>query len=529
MFARRLRFRRRGRRVHSLRTALLIGAVALMSLTALNSAVQPAQATGPGPDCISPCHCTDEDVSFSNVVATATPTNVTIQWDTSYSYVAVVASFANSTGQYLSQNATSGASSIFIDFLEPGTHYSFELVATPTSQHECIAGAGTFWEPGSYYGSFTTGADHSTSISGFVTLAGGGNGGQTPYHTNVEVYCPDIPQGTGDNGWTVNSAGAYSIPIDLPSGCDGEPLIVTATSYAPPIGDESGWFGYWNETVLFWAPQVVDLVLSPNYDSSYMPTILDYSNVPGVSGYSLLSVTEGVTYDESYTYGWSAGAQIYGIGGGGSGSTTFTNSYGAAKTYYNNEGTLCYAVQYVVSGNVEFSAISRTWAFSQSLLAPFDGNYCNQLPGYQIPQDWMTNGSVGNEVYYLPGPAGSNWSSGLHNFPLRDGDGFAVGNTTTTTTTVTTGLNFGFTMTGVMLAGAPSVSASIQESWTQSISNSLTVGADITGPGQGSVSCYNVEGEGATSQANYAESISVFYWQGWTLPNGGDWCGPPPS
>ena len=192
----------------------------------------------------------------------------------------------------------------------------------------------------------------------------------------------------------------------------------------------------------------------------------------------------------------------------------------------NNEGTLCYAVHYVVTGYVQFTAMSRHWAFSQSLVDPHYSNYCNQVSGYQIPADWMANGTVGNGVYYLPGPPDSNWSSALHNFPLWDGNGFTNSTTLTSTETVSTGLDFQFSVTGD-LPGAPTVSVSVSESWGQSISVSTTLSVGVHGPGTGAVSWYNVEGEGAGGTSNAAETVSVFYWQGHDV-GGSPWCGTPP-
>ena len=393
--------------------------------------------------------------------------------------------------------------SLWLNFLEPSTTYDYKLIGGTTCPHHYGIYKAT-------QGSFTTPADYATYLSGTVNLQGAG---AAPTGTIVEAYCLGNSQyiyyaTTSSTGSFTNLGGSHLY-------CAPTPTVITATS-----GTANGYFGYWNESVMLWGLQPsVSFVLPSNYVSNFLPTIFDYTNAPPAQGYTDIQAATGADVTEAYTYSWSAGAQVYGISGGASGSQTSSQSWSWESTIGNNEGTLCYAVRYDVSGTAQFNAQNRHWSFAQSNSDPHSGDFCADIQGFTMPQPWIHNSTAGG-AYYLPGPSTSKYVNGLTNVTLWQGNYIGNKSGFTASGTTQTGLQFGFSLS-FGLPGAPSVSATASEDWSQTISQSVSWGFTVYGESFTSVSCYNVLGEGGSQANDAATSIAIYYWQGYTQTIGG--------
>ena len=216
---------------------------------------------------------TNASISFTAGFAGYSP--VTLKWGNhSAGYV---------FSQQVNYSSTTLKGDVQLDFLEPGTTYDFELLANGGG--DCIH---DFVEYYCYYVStFTTGSnDPVTDFSGFVA----GANGASPSVSDILVQAscvPPPPQGytssptdavTDSNGAYVFSelphylnplGGAYACPI---SGGFALSVVNEPTSYTLPglggSGTSSQWSGYWNQTIVTFAPQVVDFALNPNHLST---------------------------------------------------------------------------------------------------------------------------------------------------------------------------------------------------------------------------------------------------------------------
>jgi len=457
--------------------------------------------------------------------------NLTWGPNASYDYVGV-------TGHLIGESAYK----VFIDFLAPNSTFDYKVAAWTS----CSDSSGVHMYQGSTTGSSSTHADNVYVLTGLVRDAQG----STPPYYPMPVWVSCTKGGQITN-WTsgTTASGAYSVSMYPDSGSGCQVLTVTVYNsyclttpsgqagfdsepfqwywnYGPgsPCAEHPGplWTGHFNETIAPLAAQWMHFLLPLDYVTGYMPSIIDYSNAPS-SGYTDLSVASGTTYGESYTYSWSVGASVYGLGGGASGSKSYSTSYGTTQVLGNNQGTLCYAVKYDVTGTLQFSASTRTWGYGQTLFNPQDGNFCNQIAGFQIPTDWIENGT-GSGAYAMPGPANSSWANGLVDFPLWEGNYYGYGITISSSYGTTTGADFGFQVSGT-LAGVLPLSFQASEGWSQTVSGSgsTTLTFDIQGPGSG-VSCYNVFGDGGSATQKTADMVAVYYWPG-SVVGGVPYCG----
>lgn len=482
------------------------------------------------PSCPPPTCPTPYTFSYTSSVQ-VNPTNVTIQYGggvTWNSYTNV--SFGlNTSYTYPSETnqvmAGSGPNYVFVNYLDPSTTYYYKLVGWAS----CADSKGNHIYHGTYTGQWTTGSEETylnqyhDVIQGIVSNA---NGGLAPAGIQVTVSCTDggdysYTGSTNANGefWLIANPVTYpeNIPYCTNYGFGYFQVQVGAPNTMP-------WNGYWNETVITWAPQFVNLALPENYVTSYTPGILDFSNAPAQNGYTSLEVDQGTGYENTYTYDWSVGAQVIGIGGGASGSSASGTGVTANIGWQATQQSLCVAYLYDVTGTVLFTAITRSWEFGQTLFDAHNGEFCNQL-GVSVPANWFDNQSNANEdIHPMPGPPSSAWTSGLLNVPLWEGDSIPYELTISSSTSATTGVSFDFDISG-SLAGVIPLSFQASEGWSQTVtsSSSTELAYDIEGPSTTAVSCYNVFGEGGSLAADTADLIAIYYWTG-SVVNGHPVC-----
>lgn len=251
-----------------------------------------------GPDRIGPpppgsCP-TSATITFGAGLMTNS-TNVTLQYWVVYQY-SYQWYFANtnvswgpntSYGYRAQTNQPTGSSypnNAFIDYLNPSTTYYFSLVGRAT----CLDSSGhQHIYNGYFYGQWTTGSEQTYYNSWGITMRGvvrDANNNLAPSGVYVEVKCT-----SGDDSYwgTTNSNGAYSIRVSDwlgRPGCtaDGGYYSVEVLTMPHPLGisglNSTQWSGHWNETLVLFAPQKVNIYDTTNYLGPMTPLVLDYTN-----------------------------------------------------------------------------------------------------------------------------------------------------------------------------------------------------------------------------------------------------------
>lgn len=497
--------------------ALVISAIVLFLFTASTVRADPS-VTCKCPSCAPSCSsgCPKGTVGVSVSMASVDSTNVTAKVTvnvnaTVYFYWGNTTAYGYTLLNGVRFSSSDLSNSYFVDYIEPSTTYYYEVEASTSC-----------YSTGTTTGSWTTPSDSATAITGTVNDSGGAN---APSEFTIYASCgtpssPDV--WFGDTDTSILPSGKSYFSLSTTDACVLAPgvtyTVVAAAddpSFFPGV-----WYNHWNESVVIWGPQVVNFVLPLNYATGEVPDFVDYSNAP--ANYTSLSQGAGEGYENAYTYSWSVGAQVIGIGGGASGSTTSSTLVSENVVLGTTLGNLCYAVEYYVTGMIEFTGMTRAWSFLQTLIDPHNGDFCDEIPHFQTPADWIHN-ATGNGAYLMDGPSTSKWNGGLEDVPLWEGNFISYSLTISTTTSTVTGVNYGFQLSGT-LAGVLPLSFQASEGWSQEVSSSTstTLSYEIMGPGSG-VSCYNVFGEGGSQSLNTADMIAIFYWTG-SVVNGGPVC-----
>ena len=532
MVPRALSERRRTRRLSPgvlfLTLLMIAGTLAFTSFTVAPD----ARAASVSPDCI-PCPggggcypncgggggCPTGTIGITVTMLAVNPTNVTLRFTLSTNATVYMFWGNNSNFIYdftqindVRYNNNQLTQTVFLDFLEPQTKYYYKI----TASSYC-------WNPGTKTGNWTTGTDSSLTISGYVY----GPDGTTPATANVAVfaYCMEDPglnvvTSTDSNGhYSLNLALLYDMPCWASFG-PGWRGTYGVTAGAP--GDPSGgwWKGHWNETVVLWAPQIVDFSLPVNYISPFFPKVLDFSNAP--SGYSTIQYAQGssVSYTTSMGYTWSisGGSGEANLGFSGSSSTSKTYSVSSSSTLTQLGGTLDYVIQMQTSGTIEFNALIRSWAETQVNLYGdmLNGNPAVQVPSFQQPADWLTPQTMNNsaDTYFIWNDAASKYMEDVYDSAA----GFLYGGGVTTSVTNSAessySINFGVTAS---LSGAGSAGLSVGATWSQESSYTYSENLEYsigmtTG---GSPFCFDVIGQGGSSPmggTTTADMFGIYVW-----------------
>jgi hypothetical protein len=341
---------------------------------------------GPPPP---PCSPQYVDISIIDVSVTSSSTNGTmaaISWQESpdFSTTDTFLDWGNTTSEAFTQPApyTGSTVTLTLNFLEPGTKYYFTIVANPAS-----ASCTVVYEPGSYSSSFTTVSDSSLTVSGTVSAVINGQTESPPAGTMVIIHCTgweptDVETydlgvaGEGDpNTWfnytLTNSNGGYSFDVAMDSQIYGESgsicgiygryyavqtenvpvFYVGGTEYA----SQATWTGVWNESIVTWAPQVVNVGLPNTYVSGFLPMTYDFTN----SSYTLFTVSSDSTMTTSESYALSVQGAISGVSVGG-GTSYSTDAFVETQSVTPGVTGDSFVIQqeYEVTGTMVFNAIS---------------------------------------------------------------------------------------------------------------------------------------------------------------------------
>lgn len=240
------------------------------------------------PDCIS----TGLTISIYNVVAHDNSTNATVSWyesqagypttfywgnTTSYGYpslnITVLKTYSNGSGSYVTP---------FLDYLDPNATTYFDIyISVSVPAHDCPVG------PFQRAGSWSSPGDTYNRISGKV-FDDAVPAKQSGAGIAVRSTCASTPSGwsTFPRLWITNASSAYNMPVPYAENSKGqvEPCqggIAVSVLNLPveyncgpgacwscfdyycgsSYNTSSVWLGHWNETIVSWAPQVVNFYL----------------------------------------------------------------------------------------------------------------------------------------------------------------------------------------------------------------------------------------------------------------------------
>jgi len=257
-------------------------------------------------------------------------TNLT--WGNSTSYV-----FTAGTYQLTGEN---GWNVFFLNYLEPSTTYYYKVVGYAS----CSDSSGNHMYRGTDTGSWKTGQDSLDVISGTVYNSTGSTG---PANLNVEATCGNPIHWTGEG--LTNSHGQYTLISNGggPQVCGTLPITVSVENWVDPGYQSIVWSGQWNETMVVWAPQVMNFNLAANY-KTYVPSSVEFvhSSDAEISSYSTQIYT---TTENTWSYA-------------GNGGSTSESSQAAWGTTVPAGDSLLTDTEWWTSGTAIFNAINNRQA-----------------------------------------------------------------------------------------------------------------------------------------------------------------------
>lgn len=378
--------------------------VGLWTTLVLSPPTAAGQAAGPQAPIIPLCRSWGgSTVSIYDVAIPANATNATPTWREAPGGLSTVFRWGNSSGYaYPELNATithsftNGSASYAVgnsavpgvDYLNPGTTYYFDIEVGPLPAGYCPPGP---WE---YVGTWTTGADGSSTLSGIVV---GATGGTPPVDSLVDEECiTSAGSVLGSSIGYTASGGFFSIvPKWVPSECAS-----LEVSYCNGCAGYSGvptWLEHWNLTLDLRAAGYYVLEVPVTVLSPLNPLVLDFTNDPYVT----------MQYESGLQTTSTACSTV--LGEQQCTSTTTGNLTELSTT--NNPGTdLEYWGASPVAGTVVFNAVSGRTA---SLAAWSYASPPTSTTDSVRAQDWLTpffdltNYTTGPEYCYAGAPGGA--------------------------------------------------------------------------------------------------------------------------
>jgi hypothetical protein len=493
--------------------------------------------------------------SITNVVTSPMSTNATVAWSEAYPAPTILY-WGNTSNPYPFQQTlpAAGQFSPFLDYLEPNTTHYFKIYAQYTKINSLCVYAATKTS------SFTTGSDASfiaqsindygyPYIFGTVYNANGHHAGSGIVVTATCVKPYILSTGYPWNSYdTTDSNGRYWISIppeydqwagsymdicqsDQRPGSGGAMgyLVcldnIGATSYTycgassgRPLPQGNVWPGYWNETVVTWAPQVVAFQVSSNFVTGPIVQIADFSNANASHGFpdSSMGYSIGTIYTTSSSHCWTA-LWVF------SGCSSASNAVGTSTTYSANGHNLVVTQQLWESGNVLFDAFSRQWSMAS------ENYYKGYAPPVNEPASWPIQDTMvpGNSSLYPLYAWGGQYNKGVPVY-LGSPDGGQVTVKSTSTSYQVKGFSIGVSV-GLYGVGIGTTVVTDQWSQTGASTSSNTLFWTVYGNSQTVPICYVVYGVGGSSSASSTTADAVGIWAYAPTYSGGTYSCPIPT
>jgi hypothetical protein len=428
------------------------------------AASQPQPACGGGGGTCTATFSVSYSVSVQATNATIyfTPTLDPIQYCTLTTTISI--HWGNTTSEVFtavnSQQFTADLQySVFLNYLQPSTTYYFEIDGSSDyGSHD-------------YGSSWSTSADSSTSIQGTVYDA---TNNATPTQTLiVEAWCLSS---VSSYVWSyTNSAGKYSFSVSS-LGCSsygsgGKGAYVVNLGEANP----GFWSGHWNETIVVWAPQTVNLYLPRDYVSGLVPATYDFTN----SSYTTFTVSTSQTLTNQEQTSISVQGALDGLSLGAGTSYQTTSSLTTQTTYTSVTGdSYQLSQEYDVTGMVVFSAISR----ATNLFADFFEPSGTISSGSTTISDWLARPACNSD----PTIVICQYYQGSQPWTTTMSSAGSV--------TLSSSFNIGVSLT-VPIPGVGTASGSASATYTNTFTSQTTYSVGISvNPGSTS-GCYEFEYE----------------------------------
>ncbi len=384
--------------------------------------------------------CPVGTLTVSVAVTNVNPTNATMTITYS-SGSNLNVTWGNSTNYGLWDNTTNGPwpFTVFLNYLQPSWTYYYKVQA----YESCWTGATST-------GHWTTGIEPSTvPLTGVVYDVNG-----TYDHSgNVAVYtqCADsgiVPPSVWSKVSFTNSLGQYSIQSWLYSGytpyypCQGYDVQVLnwVASYTG-VGTSNVWLNHWNESIVVWAPQVVNFGL-PTAITTWVPMAEAF-----VHNQTARAIEAGNSYFKS-TY------------------TTYTNTgqYYYSSVGWNNGGTftanpdqnIIDLGQFNTTGDLRMNAMGNRTPYIDAIQYWGNPLRSNDVPTYASDPEALSNFNQNTCQFWKQARPQGNWWNDSVNI-----SGTAI-NKVTAGTYLTFGVGIGigldFGLTGIGIGVGPDIS-----------------------------------------------------------------------
>jgi hypothetical protein len=476
--------RSRGRRGSS-RVLLKTGLILFLALIVWASTSVGLVSASPDHPCICP-QCGPEicgggggscPLPYSLSLQSATVTNATNStvffWLTSASgesSASAVLSWGTSTSYGYSQSGVADTSSRYatpLNFLDPNTKYDYKVTASTS----CTDSSGTHTYGGSTSGSWTTGSDSATSMTGVIY-----NTAEGTAPPNQEVYLGCFSS-TGklatQNYAYTRTGGTYTVSVGSYS-CAS--YAIEYENWGVINGQSAPvWKGEWNETIVVYAYGDYNLYVPSNYVSGFIPMTYDFTN----SSYALFTVTSSSTLTTAESYALSVQGAIAGVGVGG-GTSYSTDAYIATESSTPGVTGDSFVMQqeYDVSGNMVLNAVAGR---AVTLFPVFYTPNGNIGSGPTTVSDWLPRPACGSD----PGVVFCRDFEGSQ--PFTD--------TMTSGGSYTLASSFNVAVSeSINIPGLGTGSASVSDSYTTSFTSSTSYSVELSVAPPSGV-CYGFEYE----------------------------------
>ena len=403
------------------------------------------------------------------------------------------------TNQYVNNGGT--YTNVFIDYLDPSTSYSFNLIGWAY----CIDNSGNYhfyYSSGSgASGSWTTSSDSMTKISGVV----------------MDVYGTKAPSGIWLQAECVNvPSGDTSIPAQAETGTGGTFVFGTMPMYQQSYGDYPCNNGYevdtaigwswqcamlcafqwggtifpnrWNETVYFYQPQWITFKLSPGV-LSWDPAVFEFD--------SSASAFPEFNFSSSTTVTSSSSTSYAGFGSSSSEGYTISQSTGGpvgAGVEVDQE--------FQTTGRIVFNGMTnRTpWLGSVQYWGPEQSSWV----GAPSISDWATVGqySASNCAFW------NQWvERGYHTT-----DSMTLTGTVTNTAGLSVSLSVSVSVTGWGVGGSFGAAIPLSYGTTLSSSSSNSASVFIGIPSNAQYLWYEFDAC-FQGNSNVSSGLVIHFWQ----------------